>query len=448
MPAETPLSPIARGSAGSHGASAPPAPSAASSPPVERRQRPLRASPLARWGVALYALALAYGTLYPLADWRRVGAGPFDFLAEPMPRYWTWFDLLTNVALYVPLGFLAALALRPRRIGAIEVAVATLAAAALSLGLEALQTYLPARIPSNLDWGANVAGALAGVLAGRAAAPSLLERGRLLAWRLDWFRPDASAAIVLLALWLVAQIQPQPLLMGTGQLFEPLLDVMQAAQGFEPGEFGWHLSPDGFILIEAVAVVCALGGVGAVALEALRGDAPRATFMGVLVAAALLVRTLATVVLPRRGEPFAWLTAGAQAGLVAAALALFAIGALRRPTRLRAGMALLIAGVVLVNVAPENAYYAEMVERWDEGRWLNFNGMTRWIATAWPYCALAYLVRRWRLGGRSARRGAMARPGASHRRRPARPARPARRRCRRGRTGAASAGRGRAARRR
>ena len=384
-------------------------------PPADRRHRPAHASPLARWGTALYALALAYGTLYPLADWRHVGAGPLDFLTEPLPRYWTWFDLAANVALYLPLGFLAALAWRPRPVGTPVVAGVTLAAAALSLGLEALQTYLPARIPSNLDWAANVAGALAGVLAGRAAAPALLERGPLLSWRLDWFRHDASAAIVLLALWLVAQIQPQPLLMGTGELVAPLLDALQAARGFEPGEFSWSLSTDRFILIEALAVLCALGGVGAVAFEALRTDAPRAIFMGALVGAALAVRALANVVLAQRGAPLAWLTAGAQAGLLAAALALFALASLRRPTRLRAGIALMVAGVVLVNVAPENAYYAEMVERWDQGRWLNFNGMTRWVAAVWPYCALLYLVRRWRRGGRLARRGAADRRAAGPR---------------------------------
>lgn len=367
---------------------------------VERRRYLARPSPLARWGAALYAIALAYGTLYPLADWRTVGAGALDFLTEPPPRYWTWFDLATNVGLYVPLGWLGTLALWPRRVGAGAIAGVTLGAGLLSLGLEALQTYLPSRIPSNFDWFANAAGAFVGVLLGRATGPALLAHGPLRAWRFAWFRHDASAAILLLVLWLIAQIQPQPLLMGTGELLEPLLHALQATGAFEPGELDWDLAADRFILIEAASVLCALGGIGVLVLEALRPQAPRTALVGALIGVALAIRAAASAVLLRPADAFSWLTAGAQAGLLAAAVLLFAIAALRRRARLVAGVLLLALGVLLVNLAPENAYYAEMIERWDEGRWLNFNGMTRLVATIWPYCAIAYLLRRCRRTGR------------------------------------------------
>ena len=375
---------------------------------------------MARWGAALYALALAYGTLYPLSDWRNVGARAFDFLSDPLlPRYWTWFDLLANVAMYLPLGLLGTLALRPLRLDWRALLAVTLAGSLLSLGLEGLQTWLPTRIPASLDWVANTAGTLLGALAGRIAAPLLLERGPLPALRSAWFRQDASTGLVLLGLWVAAQLQPAPLLLGTGEVVGPLLEILRPflsdsgpllerfGLGAPPVDepFGWHLAPDRFILIEALAVACAICGVGAVALETLRPGAPRAPLVAALLAAALAARASATWLVPAAPDALSWLSAGAQAGLLAGAVALFAIASLRPITRLRAGGLLLAMGVLLVNVAPENAYYAEMIARWDEGRWLNFNGMIRFVSTAWPYGALAYLARRaaWR-GRRRSRR--------------------------------------------
>mgnify|MGYP002151137279 CR=1 FL=1 len=63
------------------------------------------------WPLALvYAALIVYASLYPFAEWRDQGIWPWAFLVAPLPRYWTWFDVVANVMGYVPLGFLLALA--------------------------------------------------------------------------------------------------------------------------------------------------------------------------------------------------------------------------------------------------------------------------------------------------------------------------------------------------
>ena len=100
-------------------------------------------------------LLVAYASLYPLSGWRDVGLSPFAYLSAPLPRYATAFDIAVNVVGYLPFGFLAVMALHPRVGGVGAVAGAIAGATMLSLVLEALQSYLPARVritQANGDW--------------------------------------------------------------------------------------------------------------------------------------------------------------------------------------------------------------------------------------------------------------------------------------------------------
>src|SRR4026209_377496 len=109
----------------------------------------MRESPLARILFAAFAALTVYASLYPMEGWRATGVSPFAYLAAPWPRHITYFDMVVNVLGYVPFGFLAAAALQPRLRGWAAFVAATASALALSLVLEGLQSYLPARIASN-----------------------------------------------------------------------------------------------------------------------------------------------------------------------------------------------------------------------------------------------------------------------------------------------------------
>ena len=115
------------------------------------------------WPLALiYTGLIFYASLYPFADWRYQGIVPWAFLGGAPPKYWIGFDVAVNVVGYVPLGFL--LVLSALRVGRDRFAVvsATLLAGFLSFSMESLQSYLPARVPSNVDLGLNLLGAWLG----------------------------------------------------------------------------------------------------------------------------------------------------------------------------------------------------------------------------------------------------------------------------------------------
>ena len=114
---------------------------------------------LARYLALAWCGLVIYGSLHPFAGWRDSGVSPFAFLEGGWPRYWTGFDLLANIAVYLPLGFFLSLGLHglPGRLTPPILAI--LLGASLSFTLESLQTWLPARVPSNIDLACNTAAA-------------------------------------------------------------------------------------------------------------------------------------------------------------------------------------------------------------------------------------------------------------------------------------------------
>ena len=340
----------------------------------------MRSSPLARLLLTLYLLLIVYASLYPLAGWRYHGVSPFEFLGTRWPRHTLLFDVASNVLGYALLGLLAVLALRPRLHGAAAVFAATALGAGLSLLMEAAQSYLPVRTPSSLDLLCNAAGALAGALAGLRAEP---WEQPLRDWRARALLPGAHAdlGLALLGLWLFTQLNPAMLLFGVGDLRDLLV-----------GPAGPARAPELFVAIEAVTAAANLAAV-ALLVSAIAGPgAPVRAMVVALMFIALAVKTFAFAVILRAQDGFAWLTPGALQGLAAGlAVALLAVG-LPRVARLALAAVLLMAAAVLVNHAPQNPYMAAMLKLWQQGHFLNFNGLTRLVAMLWPFAATGFLI--------------------------------------------------------
>jgi hypothetical protein len=110
------------------------------------------------------------------------------------------------------------------------------------------------------------------------------------------------------------------------------------------------------------------------------------------VAAALVVKTAAFAILMRAENVLAWLTHGAQLGLAFGIAGAFGALALPRTARLVVAAVLLMAATVLVNLAPPNPYLADSIKVWQQGHFLNFNGLTRLVSALWPFIALGYLI--------------------------------------------------------
>ncbi|MCC6474491.1 MAG: VanZ family protein [Burkholderiales bacterium] len=337
----------------------------------------------ARYLLAACVPITVCASLYPLSGWSDPGVGPFAFLGALRPRYVTAFDLVVNVLVYAPLGFLAALSFPSRRGGCAAAAAGFGAATLLSLAMEALQTYLPARNASNLDLACNAGGALLGAVLAASLARALTGQRGPGALRHRWFRAGRGfdLGLVLLVLWLLAQLNPGMLLFGNGDLRE-----------LAPGTVAEFHAPVLFIRGDAVVAGANVAAAGLLlGLLVPRGRPVRALFLA-LVAAGLGARALAWGTVLHPPGPMQWVSLGALIGAAAGVLAALPALGLPRPLQLGLCAALLAIATAVVNFAPANPYLAAASFGVRDGFFVNFNGMTRLLAAVWPLLALAFLA--------------------------------------------------------
>jgi VanZ family protein len=350
------------------------------------------------WPLALATLSLVvYASLYPFTDWRDQGLSPFAFLSAPWPRYWTGFDVGTNFLGYAPLGFLLALgAMRSGR-AVHAVSLAALAAGLLSLSMETLQAYLPARVPSLVDFVLNATGAWAGAI-----SAGLLEKmGALQRWsdfRARWFAADARGALVLLALWPLALLFPPSVPLGLGQVLERLELALAAALDDSPF-LEWlpvrdiELQP---MVPGAEVIAVALGGLipCLIGYGVIRGWAHRGIFLLWLLPGGLLFTALSAALSYGPVHAWAWFDAPVRAGFLGACM--LALLTLWVPPRAATALALLALTVQLamLNQASASPYLAQTLQVWEQGRFIRFHGLAQWLGWLWPFAALVYVLLR------------------------------------------------------
>ena len=336
---------------------------------------------LARYLALAWCGLVVYGSLHPFSGWRDTGISPLAFLEGGWPRYWTAFDLLANVAVYLPLGFFLTLALKslPWRFTALVMAV--LLAGGVSFGLETLQTWLPSRVPSNVDLACNTLGGLIGAIVAQIVGPRVFARIVALQHRLIAPIPHAELGLTLLGLWLLVPLSPEILLFGAGDLRHLL--------GFSSDV---PFVAESFVMIEACVTAFNAIAVGLI----LRLLCARLLIAYLIVPLYLLlglaIRTLAAAILIGPGEALVWLSPGAEMGLLVAGLVLAVSLPLPATPRLMLIAMALMSGTVLVNLAPPNPYSMAALATWRQGHFLNFNGLTRWVATLWPFLTLPFLL--------------------------------------------------------
>lgn len=352
------------------------------------------AQPLA-W---LFAALVVYASLYPFAGWRGEGINPLGFVTAPLPRYWSAFDVFSNLVGYMPLGFLLALSAQRREAHWWAWLVVWLSPSLLSFTLELLQVYLPGRVPSNVDWALNTAGAWLGVM----MVLALRRTGLLPVWervRTHWFVPGSDGALVLLCVWPVALLYPTSVPFALGQVWhtvgqwaagvlagtpwasvwpsaggtaEPLTpaeqSVLVALALLVPGLLAHSvLRPQGWFRVWGVAVVC-LGGMAWMGLSSALTHGPV--------------------------HAWAWLTAPVGWGWGSAGLLLLLM--LRAPRAVCWVLLLLalLTSLVWLNLLPRSPYLAESLDIWAQGRFIRFHGLTQWLGNLWPFVVLGLLLTR------------------------------------------------------
>ena len=337
----------------------------------------LRSDRLSLLAVAIaYPAWVAYGSLFPLTGWRDLGLPPLAFIFAGWPHYWTAFDFVANVLLYVPLGYLWYAGLN-RRLGARSAgAAAIMAAAALSFAIEVLQAWLPNRVPSNLDLLGNILGAGTGVLLAARFGHGWARRiGE--SWRGCVSPAAARTGAALVLAWVLIQLTPE------GVLFAPGPGGFAPMEAFNPA-----------MRMQVEAAVVAMHAVAMTLLVAHLLPGSRVEVGGRILAAALLLiigKAAVTAFALGFARSFEWLSSGAQWGaLIAAGAVPLALVLPRRP-RLALALVFLVAGSAALALLPVSVYSPNAAATVLSSPVRNFVGALDWLAYVWPVLAVAYL---------------------------------------------------------
>lgn len=350
---------------------------------------------MAWWFAGLYVLLVVYASLHPFTGWRTQGIVPWAFLLAPWPQYWTWFDVLINLAGYAPLGFLLTVAMGRTGRG-LWAWTSVIMASALSLGMEMLQSLMVLRVPSQVDWLLNTAGACLGMLLGLL----LLRMGWLQPW--TRFRDSAlvrqnGLGLLLIVTWPVAMLYPTSVPFGLGHVWGRLeLFVHRLTQDSFVSH--WQpltlpevpLSP----LSEAVVVALCVWAPILLGFSLLRGIALRTRFVVVAAPVVVLSMSLSTGLTYGPHFAWAWLTPSVGLGLMmAAALTLMSLSLAHRGAAVLSLLAWAFA-LGLINQSPEVAYFAQSLQQWEQGRFIHFHGLSKWVGWLWPYAAMGVALHR------------------------------------------------------
>jgi VanZ family protein len=372
----------------------PAAPSAPGKLPIKPASR---TSPITRATLLSYLCLIIYASWFPFSGWHNQGLSPLIFLeTTSMPRYWTKFDAIINVVGYIPLGTLIVYALYPRIKNFWALLIAAASGLLVSGTMEAVQTYLPTRVSSNLDFYTNAVGCAIGGLIGVLTVRRLLDRSQLQRLRQAWFAPHASQGLVLLALWPLAQIYPQNFLYGLGQLLPILSDWLSQLLDMEI-DLGNMIRPDveltveQYWLSETIITACGMVGAGLTLLCLLRKPSPRGLLVAAMIASAILVKGLATALLFSPENAFVWVTPGAEGGFLIGAIMLAGLAYAPHVAQRRLAITTLLLGLAIINTTPANPYFVATLQTWVQGKFLNFNGAAQFLSLLWPFFAVWFL---------------------------------------------------------
>lgn len=358
------------------------------------------------WLALVYAALVLYASLYAQAPWRWPPGQPLSaLLLLPRSLHQSTFDIQSNLLGYIPLGgFITTAALRSGWRATTALITALVCCALLSYGCELMQQFVPGRVPALEDLAFNTAGGLAGaVVAWVLQQTGLVDRWQAL--RARWFSGDAAIALVLLVLWPLGLLFPAPVPLGLGQVGERLREALADLLEDVPWAVEAHevlsspilqdtpLHPIGEVLLIAMGLLAPCFVAYAVVAPGWR-RLVMTLGAGLLALAAM---TLSTLLNFGPEHALSWMGPHAAAGLLLGILAAAAAAPLSRRTAAGLGLMVLTALVFGLAQAPDDPYFAQSLQAWEQGRFVRFHGLAQWIGWLWPYAAMGWLLTR--LGG-------------------------------------------------
>jgi VanZ family protein len=281
----------------------------------------------------LYALLIAYGSLFPLTGWREPD-DPWAWLGKlpalgQLPRA----DVVVNLLAYIPLGLSVAVVLRHGFGHSIAVLASTVIGFSLSLSVEYAQAYLPGRVSSVGDLVTNTVGSLAGALIAPLLGAQTTAGRRLARWRAQWVEPGRVADVGLIgfALWALSQLSPLVPSFDIGNLRNGVAPIVRTINGASP-----------FSATQWLEYLCAVAAIALLLQRIVLPARPR------LAATLFVVATVLTLKIPMIARQLSLeMVAGLAVGIALAA----ALARLRPQAVGVAGLALLVANIVVEGLA-------------------------------------------------------------------------------------------------
>jgi VanZ family protein len=339
---------------------------------------------LPRYALPAYLLLIVYVSLSPLTGWRRPAGGMFAFLLAGWPKYTTIFDLAANFLAYAPLGMMLYGVARRVLNKFVAVLVAALIGATLSFFMESLQALLPVRVASIDDLLTNSLGALAGALVAAHVGESDLARWLSYVRRRVFSAGKATEfGEVLLAFWLITQLNPSIPFFGAGNINNPLVEQWNAQAGESL-----------FLLPQGLAVALNVCGFGLFVSVLTRPGVHGFRWALAFMIAGFLFKLLAAGVMLKPPLLFDWLGVDTAMGILVGLLSFVGLVRFSRPVRTYLAAMLIFAGGLLAKIG---AIYDSLpaivgVFSWHYGQLLNFSTLTRSLHELWPLLALVYLI--------------------------------------------------------
>lgn len=342
-----------------------------------------RSSRLIAYLAAAYLLLVLYASLYPFSGWRLPNDDATRFLFAGWPSYVVASDVVLNILAYMPFGLLLALVWMGRVPRWVAAVLSVAAGMLLSVSIEFAQAFLPTRISSAVDVLTNSIGMLAGAALACVFGERWLLSGELRRLREAHYRPGARTdiAFLLLALWLLTQLNAEIWLFGNGDLRHLI-----------PANFAVRYAADAYLLLEAGVAALNFAGVAFLTGAIARSFAAAAVSVAVLSGIALMLKTIASVALFVPGNPGLWLTPGSALGLVAGVALWLPLARISPARSMGAAVICFAAGLLLVNLAPENPYLVAALQVLQRGQFLPFNAMTGLLSSCWPFLAFAFFI--------------------------------------------------------
>ena len=329
-----------------------------------------------RGSLAVWALLLAYASLYPFAPLR---LPTLDAVAAffSRPRYVTGFDVTLNVLAYIPLGTLACLFFRQSGAGITTIFKAAAFGAAFSFVMETCQLFIPGRISSMYDTLANAGGALWGALAFVDPFYSLATRP-LGETRERHVIPGVwgDAGLVLVMLWLIAQLNPALPFFGAGNIQG---DAAGAAQ---------------LEILQWAAVAMSIWGFGLFVSALLKGETGTLRVTLALLSVALWLKFMAASFMLQPHFAEEWVSVGRVVGLLIGIFFLVPTRRFGRSGRIYLALILVLAGALFSKIVGAYSPLEDFLRlfRWPYGQLANFATLTRFLHEAWPIMTLVFLI--------------------------------------------------------